>query len=946
MKGLSAANKAANRASATIDKGSREQNALKTVTKRITVESDVAKAHTEATKLTAGALLDHAKTLEDSKIEQAFVLSGNLLNATLDAHIFWETALCGNKQTPGIAKALKEAQVAAASIAKSKSTDAMTFVRWQAACSAIEYLEKYHEYAKLLTEKLGAGLAQLKTVKAEGEAFIDSFNNKMAQALGDKGGKSTKRPTSIPKPEAPVLEAPKPLEPTPEHPTENAPPAEEAKPRAVFGVELSELMEKQKKEYPNLLIPKFFYEAVKVIEKQSAFTEGIFRIEGNRKRQQTLMDALDYSQSAKIAEEADVHVLCSLLKKYLRAIPTPLIPFEEFDNFCDIPECYDPDEQTTEFQDLIEKLPAQNATFLAFICEMLLRVSQHSAKNLMPITNLSCMLAPNILYRNPEKQSNLLQDSARATAVFNVLIEYSADIFTKVTRQEPPHDGDSHLLRASGAPSSGHSRSPSDHSGHRSRHDRDSEDGAETKDKSDKKDKKKPITRSKTGNKNKRERTKSQSTKRDEPDAAEAKPAEAKPAEATPPAEAKPTEATPVAEAKPAEAKPAEAKPAEATPAAAPVQEGASLTELNEALQEAKRAREEAEKAKEEARLAQEEIQRFKDEIKRAKKEMEQAREEAHNAAEEARAAREETQQVSEELAKQQKIAEEATGRAAAAAAVSPSPRISVESVPPAGMPTSPPPAVPPPKAEPQIIEIIKPSGIPKASSEPKIVSPVAQRTGSKPVKASSRLALLRAADSDSDEEEPEISNTFHSRLHLFLQMEQKNDEKTETPVKKAPETIHEKPEKPHVEKPAAAEKPADKPRPIPRIRTNPALLTPVLPQAQEQKTPTWEEFQATYNTTLATFETLGNNEEKFSENLAFIYKHVYMFDDQFKHAKITTDELYDCVAEHARGLKTKFEFKENPLMASRVNTTWTKEQAQKAFQELYSKVDTVLNSK
>lgn len=61
-----------------------------------------------------------------------------------------------------------------------------------------------------------------------------------------------------------------------------------------------------------------------------ALTEGIFRIEGNRKRTQGLIEILDAGDDINLAEESDVHVLCSLLKKYLRAMPSPIIPFDLF----------------------------------------------------------------------------------------------------------------------------------------------------------------------------------------------------------------------------------------------------------------------------------------------------------------------------------------------------------------------------------------------------------------------------------------------------------------------------------------------------------------------------------------------------------------------------------------------------------------------------------------
>ena len=61
--------------------------------------------------------------------------------------------------------------------------------------------------------------------------------------------------------------------------------------------------------------------------------EGLFRISGGASRLQHCKDELDRGVVPDFAHWNDPHVVAGLLKQYVRELPEPLIPFEQYDDF-------------------------------------------------------------------------------------------------------------------------------------------------------------------------------------------------------------------------------------------------------------------------------------------------------------------------------------------------------------------------------------------------------------------------------------------------------------------------------------------------------------------------------------------------------------------------------------------------------------------------------------
>lgn len=152
------------------------------------------------------------------------------------------------------------------------------------------------------------------------------------------------------------------------------------------------------------------------------------------------------AHSTDFSGEAD-HVVCSLLKQYLREMPDPLCTFEYVEEFLFVGSIDDKAEQMELLTDLINNsIPTENATALEFIISFLLyvldnlsrsdwfsKIISKSAENQMTSTNLASLIAPNILYK--KNVGAILSDSMTGNIVIDFIINNHASLFKNIPKQ-------------------------------------------------------------------------------------------------------------------------------------------------------------------------------------------------------------------------------------------------------------------------------------------------------------------------------------------------------------------------------------------------------------------------------------------------------------------------------------------------------------------------------
>ncbi|XP_063716572.1 beta-chimaerin-like isoform X2 [Symsagittifera roscoffensis] len=169
--------------------------------------------------------------------------------------------------------------------------------------------------------------------------------------------------------------------------------------------------------------------------------QGIYRIGGGSSDVMKITEEFERNQDkAKIdsVQYPDIHTLTNFLKKYLRALPIPIIGFEQYE------------EMVTTFRDLkhltveekverlvtaVQKLNVYHLANLETIIRHLYKVSRQSHANKMTSFNLGtifgqCLFRPeNDDLKNPMKSPNSLIDMPYQNECVSFLIEHCKSVF-------------------------------------------------------------------------------------------------------------------------------------------------------------------------------------------------------------------------------------------------------------------------------------------------------------------------------------------------------------------------------------------------------------------------------------------------------------------------------------------------------------------------------------
>ncbi|XP_037343470.2 rho GTPase-activating protein 11A isoform X2 [Pungitius pungitius] len=163
-------------------------------------------------------------------------------------------------------------------------------------------------------------------------------------------------------------------------------------PTKVFGVSLENLP------YYNMecgSVPSFLVDACMMLQAY-VDTEGLFRKSGSVVRLKALRAKLDAGEDClSTALPCDV---AGLVKQFFRELPEPVLPTELQDAFLKAQQLPAEEDRTSATMLLSCVLPDRNLSVLRHFFDFLQNVSKRSAENKMDSSNLSVILAPNILH--------------------------------------------------------------------------------------------------------------------------------------------------------------------------------------------------------------------------------------------------------------------------------------------------------------------------------------------------------------------------------------------------------------------------------------------------------------------------------------------------------------------------------------------------------------------
>ncbi|XP_050932838.1 protein FAM13A isoform X17 [Lates calcarifer] len=166
--------------------------------------------------------------------------------------------------------------------------------------------------------------------------------------------------------------------------------------RCVFGVDL-EIMREEGQMVCG--IPLVLRDMVEFLDKNGMHHRGLFRLCSSVARTRQLRQRWDCGERVDLEREGDVPTVASLLKLFLRELPTPIVPEPQRKQLVQsLTGQADKAEMNQSLKENLLHLPADNLIILSYLIHFLSRVAAHSQSNHMPVENLATIFGPCIFH--------------------------------------------------------------------------------------------------------------------------------------------------------------------------------------------------------------------------------------------------------------------------------------------------------------------------------------------------------------------------------------------------------------------------------------------------------------------------------------------------------------------------------------------------------------------
>jgi len=137
----------------------------------------------------------------------------------------------------------------------------------------------------------------------------------------------------------------------------------------VFGVPLE----------PGQGVPRVVKECVEFIEQKGLQSEGVFRLSAMASEINRVKALFESGQPVDFDSAiGGVDVAAGILKFYLREMPEPLLTFQYYDQFCEVPAIPDRAAQRERIRALLGSLPQANYNLLKYLVPFLRKVTQYA----------------------------------------------------------------------------------------------------------------------------------------------------------------------------------------------------------------------------------------------------------------------------------------------------------------------------------------------------------------------------------------------------------------------------------------------------------------------------------------------------------------------------------------------------------------------------------------
>ncbi|KAI0447330.1 hypothetical protein F4803DRAFT_546227 [Xylaria telfairii] len=170
--------------------------------------------------------------------------------------------------------------------------------------------------------------------------------------------------------------------------------------RQAFGAPLAEAVRYCGPVDTNVPLPAVVYRCIQYLDlKNAILEEGIFRLSGSNVVIKQLRERFNQEGDVNILTDEtyyDIHAVASLLKLYLRELPTTILTRDLHMQFVAVTEMTNHKEKIAALSELVQRLPLANETLLKYLIAFLIKIINHSDMNKMTVRNVGIVFSPTL----------------------------------------------------------------------------------------------------------------------------------------------------------------------------------------------------------------------------------------------------------------------------------------------------------------------------------------------------------------------------------------------------------------------------------------------------------------------------------------------------------------------------------------------------------------------
>ncbi|XP_074624560.1 rac GTPase-activating protein 1-like [Acropora palmata] len=200
------------------------------------------------------------------------------------------------------------------------------------------------------------------------------------------------------------------------------------------------------------MVPEIVVKCIDEVERRGLSEVGIYRVPGAERSVRELKEKLLLGKIPDLRQVSDIHVVCGLLKDFLRNLAEPLLTYELWSKFVDAANKTDEDDSASATYQAVSELPQANRDTLAFLVVHLQKVS-HCTECKMSASNLAKVFGPTIVGNSSTnlEPMQLLQEAKWQPKVVERLLSMPLDYWNQFISSDeenlrsPPFNPATHL---------------------------------------------------------------------------------------------------------------------------------------------------------------------------------------------------------------------------------------------------------------------------------------------------------------------------------------------------------------------------------------------------------------------------------------------------------------------------------------------------------------------